>query len=65
MKKKILALMLSSMITITIVGCSNDNNQTNVVSEDSAVQLRQVETLPGEWSNQTSAVDDGRGHRRP
>ena len=51
MKKKILALMLSSMITITIVGCSNDNNQTNVVSEDSAVQLRQVETLPGEWSN--------------
>lgn len=51
MKKKILALMLSSMITITIVGCSNDNNQTNVVSEDSAVQLRKVETLPGEWSN--------------
>ena len=51
MKKKILALMLSSMITITIVGCSNDNNQSNVVSEDSAVQLRQVETLPGEWSN--------------
>lgn len=51
MKKKILALMLSSMITITIVGCSNDNNQTNVVSKDSAVQLRQVETLPGEWSN--------------
>lgn len=50
MKKKILALMLSSMITITIVGCSNDNNQTNVVSEDSAVQLRQVEILPGEWS---------------
>lgn len=51
MKKKILALMLSSMLTITIAGCSNDNNQTNVVSEDSAVQLRQVETLPGEWSN--------------
>ena len=50
MKKKILALMLSSMITITIVGCSNDNNQTNVVSEDSTVQLRQVEILPGEWS---------------
>ncbi len=50
MKKKILALMLSSMLTITIAGCSNDNNQTNVVSEDSAVQLRQVEILPGEWS---------------
>lgn len=53
MKRKAITLILSAILAISIVGCSNNNDsKVKTASENPATAVNDVEVLPGTWSEE-------------
>ena len=51
MRKNVIALALSAILAISVVGCSSNNeNNKKLANNNSQIEVKDNEILPGKWS---------------
>ena len=55
MRKNVIALALSAILAISVVGCSNNNTENkNIASDNSKIAIEDTDILSGTWSEDYS-----------